>query len=151
MNGPTTDSVRLVMVSANTTSRAVHIAFRTALLLAGGTRTAELAVLDGIEACGNISHRSLLIETVRSTIRRRAESTAVLDGINLLPPELRRVLGLQPIFRDCFVLRILVQLPPEVCAELLEISITEYDDALSGALNQLPLLSAVNADRDAQG
>jgi hypothetical protein len=29
------------------------------------------------------------------------------------------------------VLRILVQLPPEECAELLKISITEYEDALS--------------------
>jgi hypothetical protein len=135
----------------DTTSRAVHIAFRTALLLAGATRVAELAVLDGIEACGNISHRSLLIETVQSTIRRRAESPVGLDGINLLPPELRRVLGLQPIFRDCFVLRILVQLPPEECAELLKISITEYEDALSAALNQLPLLSSVDADQDAQG
>ena len=135
----------------DTTSRAVHIAFRTALLLAGATRVAELAVPDGIEACGNISHRNLLIETVQSTIRRRAVSRAGLDGINLLPPELRRVLGLKPIFRDCFVLRILVQLPPEECAELLKISITEYDDALSRALKQLPLLSSVNADQDAQG
>src|SRR5580698_4514291 len=126
-----------------TTSCAVQIAFRTALLLAGATKTAEMAVLDGIDACENISHRSLLIETVRSTIRRRAESPAVLDGIDLLPSELRRLWGLQPIFRDCFVLRILVQLHPEVCAELLKISITEYEDALSRALKQLPLLSSV--------
>ena len=133
-----------------TTSCAVHIAFRTALLLAGATKAAELAVLDGIVACENISHRSLLIETVRSTIRRRAESPAVLDGINLLPPELRRLLSLRPIFRDCFVLRILVQLPPEECADLLNISITEYEDALCGALNQLPLLSSFKATRDAQ-
>ena len=70
----------------DTTSCAVHTAFRTALLLGGATKTAELAVLDGIDACENISLRSLLIETVRSTIRRRAESPAVLDGINLLPP-----------------------------------------------------------------
>ena len=133
------------------TSCAVHTAFRTALLLGGATKTAELAVLDGIDARENISLRSLLIETVRSTIRRRAESPAGLDGINLLPPELRRLLCLRPIFRDCFVLRILVQLPPEECAELLNISITEYDDALSAALKQLPLLSSVNADQDAQG
>src|ERR1700730_10009665 len=74
-----------------TTSCAVHTAFRTALLLAGATKTAELAVLDGIDACENISHRRLLIETVRSTIRRRTESPDVPDGINLLPPELRRL------------------------------------------------------------
>jgi hypothetical protein len=134
-----------------TTSSAVHIEFRTALLLAGAAKTAEMAVLDGIDACENISHRSLLIETVRSTIRRRAESPAVLDGINLLPSELRRLWGLQPILRDCFVLGTLVQLPPESCAELLNISVTEYEDALWGALNQLPLLSSFKAARDAQG
>ena len=134
-----------------TTSCTVHIAFRTALLLAGATKTAELAVLDGIDACENISLSSLLIETVRSTIRRRAESPAVLDGINLLPPELRRLLGLQPTFRDCFVLRILVQVPPEECADLLNISITEYEDALCGALNQVPRLSSFEVARDAQG
>ena len=134
----------------DTTLCAVHAAFRAALLLGGETKTAELAVLDGIDACENISLRSLLIETVRSTIRRRAESPAVLDGINLLAPELRRLLGLQPIFRDCFVLRILVQLPPEECADLLNISITEYEDTLCGALNQLPLLSSYKAARDAQ-
>ena len=133
-----------------TTSCAVQIAFRTALLLGGATKTAELAMLDGIDACENISLRSLLIETVRSTIRRRAESPAVLDGINLLPPELRRLLGLRPIFRDCFVLRILVQLPHEVCAELLTISIPEYEDALFGALTQLPLLSSFKAADDGQ-
>ena len=135
----------------DTTSRAVLIAFRTALLLAGATRVAELAVLDGIEACRSISHRSLLIETVQSTIRRRAESPTGLDGINLLPPELRRLLGLRPIFRDCFVLRILVQLPSDACVELLNIPVTEYEDALCGALNQLPLLSSFKAARDAQG
>jgi hypothetical protein len=134
-----------------TTSNALHTAFRTALLLAGATKTAELAVLDGIDACESISDRSLLIETVRSTIRRRTESPYVPNGINLLPPELRRLLGLQPMSRDCFVLRILVQLPPEVCAELLEISIAEYEDALYGALNQLPRLSSFKMARDAQG
>jgi hypothetical protein len=134
-----------------TKSCGVHIAFRTALLLAGATKTAELAVLDGIDACENISHRSLLIETVRSTIRRRAESSTVPDGINLLPPELRRLWGLQPICRDCFVLRILVQLPSDACVELLNIPVTEYEDALCGALNQLPLLSSFKAARDAQG
>jgi hypothetical protein len=135
----------------DTTSFAVHTAFRTALLLGGATKTAELAVLDGFDACDNISLRSLLIETVRSTIRRRAESPAVLDGINLLPPEILRLLSLRPIFRDCFVLRILLQLPPEECADLLNISITEYEDALCGTLNQLPLLSSFMAARDAQG
>ena len=133
----------------DTTSSTVHIAFHTALLLAGATKTAELAVLDGIDACENISPRRLLIETVRSAIRRRTESPNP-DGINLLPPELRRLFGLQPMSRDCFVLRVLVQLPPELCAELLEISIIEYEEALCGALNRLPLLSSLKVARNAQ-
>jgi hypothetical protein len=134
----------------DTTSSAAHLAFRTALLLAGATKTAELAVLDGIDTCDSLSNHSLVLETVRSTLRRRTESPTVPDGINLLPPEVRRLFGLPHIFRDCFVLRILVRLPPEVCAELLKLSITEYGDALDGALNQLPLLSSLKAARDAQ-
>ena len=134
----------------DTTSSAVHIAFRTALLLAGATKTAELAVLDSIDACERISQRSLVIEAVRSTVRRRTESPAVPDGIKLLPPGLQCLWGLQPMSRDCFVLGILVQLAPEACAELLKISITEYEDALYGALNQLPLLSAFEGPGDAE-
>jgi hypothetical protein len=134
----------------DTISNTILTAFRTALLLAGAIKTAELAVLDGIDSCHSTSRRSLLIETVRSAIRRRTESSHIQDGVDLLPPELQRLFGLQPKPRDCFVLRILVQLPARVCAELLELSISESEDALFGALNQLPLLSS-KAARDAQG
>jgi DNA-directed RNA polymerase specialized sigma24 family protein len=47
---------------------------------------------------------------------------------------------LQPLFRHSFVLRILVRLSPEDCAELLEISITEFEDAVYAALTELALL-----------
>jgi len=104
-----------------------------------------------IDACGNISLRSLLLETVRSAVRRRAESQTVPDGISLLPPELRRILRLQPRSRDCFVLGILVPLPPDVSVELLDVSIAEYEDALYGALNQRSLLSSFKVASDAQG
>jgi hypothetical protein len=144
------DTERFPFTTMDTTSRMVLTAFRTALLLAGATKTAEFAVLEGIDDCESVSDRTLLIETVRSALRRRTESPAVPDGSDLLPPELRRLLGLQPVFRDCFILRILVQLPPEACAEFLKMSITEYEDALYGALTQLPLLSSFKAARDAQ-
>ena len=126
----------------DTISNAVHTGFRTALLLGAATRTAEAAVLDGIDACGHLSHRGFLIETVRSTIRRRMKSAHALDGLELLPPELRRLFLLPPLLRDCFVLRILVGLSPEVCAEILDVSNTEFEDAVCAALNQLPLLSS---------
>ena len=128
-------------MAMDTIPSALDMAFRTALLLAGTTKTAEAAVLDGIGACEGLSHRGLLIEAVRSTIRRRTKSADAPDALDLLPPELRRLFMLQPLSRDCFVLRILVGLSPEVCAELLDVSITEFDEAVYAALNQLPLLS----------
>jgi hypothetical protein len=125
-------------------SGALRMVFWTALLVSGITRTAEAAVLDGIAACEDISHQDFIIYTVKSAIRRRAKSAEVLDGLSLLPPALRAVLMLQPPSRDCYVLRILVGLSPEVCAGLLDISIPEFQDALCGALNELPLLCSAH-------
>jgi len=131
-------------------SVAVEMAFRTALLLTGDTMTAEAAVMHGIGACEDLSHRGLLIESVRSAILRRRKGADTPDAIDVLPPELRRLFMLQPLLRDCFVLRILVGLSPEFCAELLDISIPEFGEAVYVALNQLPLLSSCKATRYAQ-
>jgi hypothetical protein len=128
----------------DTIPSALDMAFRTALLLAGTAKTAEAAVMDGIGACEDLSHRGLLMESVRSAIRRRTKPADAPDGVELLPPELRRLLMLQPLLRDCFVLRILAGLSPEACSELLDISITELGDAVYAALNQLPPLSSSN-------
>ena len=129
-------------MAMDTIPSGLDTAFRTALLLAGTTKTAEASVMDGIGACEDLSHRGLLIEAVRSTIRRRTKSADALDALELLPPELRRLFRLQPLSRDCFVLRILAGLSPEVCAELLDVSVTELEDAVCAALNQLPPLSS---------
>jgi hypothetical protein len=120
-------------------SGALHTAFLTALLLGGDTTTAEAAVLDGIGAC-DISHRGLLIEAVRSMLRRRASSVDAAGPGQLLPLELSRLFMLKPLSRDCFVLRLLVGLSPEVCAGLLDISITESEEAVYAGLNELPFL-----------
>jgi len=127
-------------MAMDTIPSALDMAFRTALLLAGATKTAEAAVMDGIGACEDLSHRGLLIEAVRSTIRRRTKSADAPDALELLPPELRHLFMLQLLLRDCFVLRILVGLSPEVCAGLLDISIAEFEDAVYAALSQLPVL-----------
>ena len=129
-------------MTMDTIPSALDMAFRTALLLAGDTKTAEASVMDGIAACEDLSHGGLLIEAVTSTIRRRTKSADAPYALKLLPPELRRLFMLQPLLRNCFVLRILVGLSPEVCAELLDVSITELEDAVCAALNQLPLLSS---------
>ena len=123
-----------------TMPQALDMAFRTALLLTGAMKTTEAAVIEGIGACEDLSSGGLLIEAVRSAVRRRTKSSDGPDEIECFPPELRRLFILQPLFRYCFVLRILEGLSPEGCAELLEISISEFENALYGAFTQLPLL-----------
>jgi hypothetical protein len=136
-----------LFMAMDTMPSALNVAFRTALLLTGDTRTAEASVTHGIGACEDLSPGGLLIEAVRSAVRRRTKSSDGPDEIECFPPELRRLFILQPLFRYCFVLRILVGLSPEGCAELLEISISEFEDALYGALTQLPFLCSPKLNR----
>ena len=129
----------------DTMPSALDMAFRTALLLTGDTRTAEAAVMDGIRACEDLSSGGLRIEAARSAVRRQTKSSDGPSEVDCLPPELRRLFMLQPLLRQCFVLRILMRLPPEVCAEVLDISVAEFEGAIYGALTQLPLLSSPKA------
>ena len=99
-------------------SRALDEAFVAGLLLAGNLDAAEAAVLDGIAAlepdapCGD----TLLEETAKSSIRRRAEFPERSAGVSILPLELKRLLLLAPICRDCFILQVLIGLTPATCS-----------------------------------
>jgi hypothetical protein len=119
---------------------ALDMAFRTAALLTGATKRAEAAVIHGISACEELSPHGLLTEAVRSAVRIQATSANGPYEVECLPPELRRLFMLQPLPRRCFVLRILMNLSPQACAELLGVSVTESEDALHAALIELPLL-----------
>src|SRR5579862_6361386 len=132
-------------MAMDTMPGALDVAFRTALLLTGDTRTAEAAVMHGIGVCEDLSPGGLLIAAVRSAVRRRTESSDGPYEVECLPRELRRLFMLQPLPRHCFVLRVLVGLSPEVCAELLEVSVTEFENAVYRALTQLPLLCSPRA------
>ena len=132
-------------MAMDTMPGALDVAFRTALLLTGDTRTAEAAVMHGIGVCEDLSPGGLLTEAVRSAVRRRTKSSDGPYEVECLRPELRRLFMLQPLPRHCFVLRVLVGLSPEVCAELLEVSVTEFKNAVCRALTQLPLLSSPKA------
>ncbi len=130
-------------MAMDTMPSALDVAFRTALLLTGDTRTAEAAVMHGI--CEDLSPGGLLTEAIKSAVRRRTKSSDGPHEVECLPPELRRLFMLQPLPRNCFVLRVLVGLSPEVCAELLEVSVTEFENAVYRALTQLPLLCSQRA------
>ena len=132
-------------MAMDTIPLALDMAFRTAVLLTGATKSAEVAVIHGISACEELSPHGLLTEAVRSAVRLQASSANGPDEVECLPPELRRLFMLQPLSRHCFVLRVLVGLSPEVCAELLEVSVTELENAVYRALTQLPLLCSQRA------
>ena len=93
-----------------------------------------------IDACEALSPGGILIEAVRSAVRRRTKLSNGPYEVDGLPIELQRLFMLQPLLRHCFVLRLLVGLFPKVCAELLEISVTEFEDAVYAALTELTLL-----------
>ena len=132
-------------MAMDTMPSALDVAFRMALLLTGDTRTAEAAVMDGIGVCEDLSPGGLLTEEIKSAVRRRTKSSDSHYEIECLRPELRRLFMLQPLPRHCFVLRVLVGLSSEVCAELLDVSVTEFEYAVYRALTQLPLLCSQRA------
>jgi hypothetical protein len=124
----------------NMVRNALDTAFSTALLLGGSTKMAKAAVFAAIESSEDVSQSSLVIETAKSLVRRRKNSEHPPDVRARLPFELGRLFLLDPIWRDSFVLRILVGLPPEVCAGILEVSVPELEEALFRALEELPHL-----------
>ena len=99
--------------------------FLAALLLAGNTESAEIAVFESL--CGfeahPISTDALLLGSVAVALRMQAELDHTVDRSlaeqTFLPPELRQILRLDHLPRSCFVLRTLEALPRETCARLL--------------------------------
>ena len=72
-------------MAMDTMPSALDMAFRTALLLTGDTTTAEAAVTHGITACEALSPGGLLIEAVRSAVRRRTKSSDGPYDVDGLP------------------------------------------------------------------
>jgi hypothetical protein len=128
-------------MTARSMPSALDEAFVAALLLAGSLDAAEAAVLDGIAAlepdapCGD----TLVEQTAKTSIRRRTEFPERSEGLSI-PLELKRLLLLAPICRDCFILRVLIGLTPATCSGILHLSQQECEDALHMALQNLPFI-----------
>jgi hypothetical protein len=138
------------MTAQSEVSKALDEVFRAAFLLTGSTEVAENAVLDGIAALefGHFVDDVLLVETVKSAIQRRADFPGQSEQApSHLPLELRRLLLLAPISRDCFVLRVLLGIPPATCSAVLHLTIHEIEEVLCAALQELPLLEAYSSIR----
>jgi len=124
-------------------SKTLDEMFCSAFLLTGSIECAEEAVINAIEACDSddIVDESLFVEMVRSAIELRTTCRCQSKrGDLFLPLELWRLFQLQPVSRDCYILRILLRMPCGTCAHILHLTVDEVDDALLAALRELPLL-----------
>ena len=133
----------MTSISVSAISETLDLAFRAALLLTGGADLAENAVLAGIAAlqCGDDVGKTLFAKTIQAAIRQRTKSPNGIErALAHLPEELRGLLFLAPVPRDCFTLRTLFEIRPENCAAILNLTIHEFEQALHAALQQLSLL-----------
>jgi hypothetical protein len=81
-----------------------------------------------------------LEETAKYSLQRRTEYLERSKSATLLPPELQRLFLLDPICRQCFVLRVLVGLAPAACAGILGLSEWDFEEGLYAAFQDLALI-----------
>jgi DNA-directed RNA polymerase specialized sigma24 family protein len=121
-------------------------AFLTTLLLTGSAERAEAAILEGnrVTDLENAPGEALLRGAVNAAIEPPGETSEQPQDLqrasSMLPFELRRVLHLPQALRHCFVLRVLVGLPREVCARLLHLEIRQVDERARTAMLELPTI-----------
>src|SRR5579862_4512223 len=123
-------------------------AFIAGLLLTGSVERAEAAILESVRiSCpDDLFSEALFRRTVHYLIEpQKNESTAEqqkdLDrAASILPFELRCVLSLPRDLRYCYVLRVLVGLPREVCAWLLHLNTSQVEERTRAAMLELPLI-----------
>ncbi len=119
-------------------------AFVTAFLLSGDAERAEAIVLKSIGSMnrGEASSDELIRDAVYAAVE--PEEVPVRfpkkrkPAFSMLPFELQGVLDLPHYPRQCFVLRVLVGLPREVCAKLLSSKVLQIDEGARAAMLQLP-------------
>jgi len=108
------------------------LAYRAAILLTANARFAEKAVMCAIESMNRetATGEDLLGMTVTASIQimTSAEySKIIASEVSFLPAELRQVLQLPARLRQAFVLRVLLAMPRELSAQLLDMDPVELD------------------------
>jgi hypothetical protein len=116
-------------------------AILTAHLLTGSLQEAERAALKAIDSWnpdeepGDVVFNNVLEAAARAQLQ---PNTSYSDASGShLPNELKKVLGLKPWLRRCFVLRILLGLPSQACARLLFLDSQQVDEYTCAAVQSL--------------
>ncbi len=124
------------MTGQPVTSDSISKTLITAILLTGSAKRAERAMLEGIESLDIAAApgEELVRRTVAAAIETgkrypQQPSEEVEEASSMLPAELRPVLHLSPDLRGCYVLRILAAMPREACARLLQLGVSQVDQA----------------------
>jgi hypothetical protein len=121
--------------------RLIDRALLTAHLLTGSLQQGEKATLEAIESWnpGEEPEEVLFQNVLNAAARAQAEpSPNNFDSSDsYLPNDLIAVFRLAPQLRRCFVLRILVGLPANMCARLLHLQAGQVDEYTCAALQCL--------------
>jgi hypothetical protein len=123
---------------------ALNRAFVVALLLTGQEKLAEQAVTKGIARLkpGALTMDAILNETIQSCelpdvpVWHHPEM-AQERSPGFLPTALQSVSRLAPLYRHCFVLRLLMRLSPDVCGHLLQLEASDVDAFASAGAQQI--------------
>lgn len=121
--------------------------FVSAHLLTGDTTRAEKAVMEAIKTWNpnEDEEQDLFQITLRTAVQMSTDVYSELsDGERTadqpLPVELRQILKLPRLLRCSFVLRILIGLPSQVCAQTLHLGVPQMDDYSCEAMKTLAFL-----------
>jgi hypothetical protein len=119
-------------------------AFTAAFLLTRNISVAECAVLQAIESLSGerADPEELLRGSIVTSLRytRGLPETAIPHAgctWTGLPPALQNVLKLNTSSRSCFVLRILLHLPLNVCARMLQLQPYRVNERTQAAMQEL--------------
>jgi hypothetical protein len=119
-------------------------AFIGAVLITGSIRQAELAIQKSASdlGAGSIPGDQFFRKVIQCSLEMEAEAFAQKFrefgcARSILPDDLACLLELPRALRRCFVLSTLVCLPPAVCADLLDIEVTQVSRRTRAAMRDL--------------
>ena len=117
--------------------RTLAKAFHAAHLLTASLRQAEAAVLEAIDRFdpNRDTDETLYRYALRASVEAPAEHQE--ESTPRQPAELQHVLKLAREFRHCFVLRILVGMSKQACAELLGFNVRSVEEYTCTAMQRL--------------
>jgi DNA-directed RNA polymerase specialized sigma24 family protein len=120
-------------------------AYLAAILLTGSVQSAEQAVVRGLDATDrNATNEELLRATVVASteiMHSAKQHEVVARAVALLPIELQNVLQLPTSVRQCFVLRLLLGVPEDFSARLVDLDVGELDRNIALAAQALAQVS----------